>query len=211
MKQIIGRKVGMTQVFTENADVVAVTVVESGPVFVSQIKTVETDGYNAVQVSFENKKKQHVIKPEEGHFKKAGLDVMKYSQEVLVDDPSQYELGQEFKVDMFKPGDVVDVVGTSKGKGHAGTIKRWNNRRGPMSHGSKHRRRPGSIGNASYPGRVIKGMKMSGHLGHTRTTIQNLEIVSVDVDNNLLLIKGAIPGPKKGIVTVREAKKANNK
>lgn len=205
MKGIIGRKIGMTQVFTEKGAVVPVTVVEAGPIFVTQIKTVETDGYNAVQVAFESKKKNHIIKPEKGHFDKAGLEVMKYVQEFRVEDPSAYSIGQEIKVDAFEAGQSVDVTGTSKGKGHSGVIKKWNHSRGPMSHGSKHRRRPGSIGNASYPGRVIKGMKMSGQYGNTTSTVQNLEIVSVDVERNLLLIKGAIPGPKKGVVTVKES------
>jgi len=133
---------------------------------------------------------------------------MKYVQEFRVEDPSAYSIGQEIKVDLFEAGCAVDVTGTSKGKGHAGVIKKWNHSRGPKTHGSKHRRRPGSIGNASYPGRVIKGMKMSGQLGNTTSTVQNLEIVSVDVERNLLLIKGAIPGPKKGVVTVKESVKA---
>ena len=207
MKGIIGRKIGMTQVFTENGNVVPVTVVEAGPIFVTQIKTVETDGYNAVQVAFEDKKKNHIIKPEKGHFDKAGIEVKKYVQEFRVEDPSAYSIGQEIKVDLFANGQSVDVTGTSKGKGHQGVIRRWNHSRGPMTHGSKHRRRPGSIGNASYPGRVIKGMKMSGQLGNTTSTVQNLEIVTVDVERNLLLIKGAVPGPKKGIVTVKESVK----
>jgi large subunit ribosomal protein L3 len=208
VKGIIGRKIGMTQVFTEEGKVVPVTVVEAGPIFVTQIKTAETDGYNAIQVGFENKKKNHINKPEQGHFEKADLDVKKYVQEFRVEDPSAYSIGQEIKVDVFEAGQAVDVTGTSKGKGHAGTIKRWNNHRGPMTHGSKHRRRPGSIGNASYPGRVIKGMKMSGQMGNERSTVQNLEIVSVDVERNLLLIKGAVPGPKKGVVTVKETVKS---
>jgi len=207
MKGIIGRKIGMTQVFTEKGNVVPVTVVEAGPIFVTQIKTTETDGYNAVQVAYGDKKKNHIIKPEQGHFDKAGIEVKKYVQEFRVEDPSAYSIGQEIKVDLFTNGQAVDVTGTSKGKGHAGVIKKWNHSRGPMTHGSKHRRRPGSIGNASYPGRVIKGMKMSGQLGNTTSTVQNLEIVSVDVERNLLLIKGAVPGPKKGIVTVKESVK----
>lgn len=207
MKGIIGRKIGMTQVFTEKGNVVPVTVVEAGPIFVTQIKTIETDGYNAVQVAFENKKKNHIIKPEQGHFDKAGIEVKKYVQEFRVEDPSAYSIGQEISVEIFEAGQAVDVTGTSKGKGHSGVIKRWNHSRGPMTHGSKHRRRPGSIGNASYPGRVIKGMKMSGQYGNERSTVQNLEVVSVDVERNLLLIKGAIPGPKKGVVTVKESVK----
>ena len=197
----------MTQVFTDKGVVIPVTVVEAGPIFVTQIKTVETDGYNAVQVAFENKKKNHIIKPEKGHFDKAGMEVMKYVQEFRVEDTSIYSIGQEIKVDLFEAGAAVDVTGTSKGKGHQGVIKRWNHSRGPMTHGSKHRRRPGSIGNASYPGRVIKGMKMSGQMGNEASTVQNLEIVSVDVERNLLLIKGAVPGPRKGIVTVKESVK----
>lgn len=208
MKGIIGRKIGMTQVFTDKGNVVPVSVVAAGPIFVTQIKTIETDGYNAIQVGFENKKNNHIIKPEKGHFDKAGMEVKKYLQEFRVEDTSVYSIGQEISVDIFEVGQYVDVTGTSKGKGHSGVIKRWNNSRGPMSHGSKHRRRPGSIGSASYPGRVVKGMHMSGQLGNETSTVQKLEIVSVDVERNLLLIKGAIPGPKKGIVTVRESVKA---
>lgn len=198
----------MTQVFTETGVVLPVTVVEAGPIFVTQIKTIETDGYNAIQVGFENKKSKHAIKPEKGHYDKAGVEVMKHAKEFRMDDVSAYTIGQEIKVDIFEAGQSVDVTGTSKGKGHAGVIKRWNQSRGPMTHGSKHRRRPGSIGNASYPGRVIKGMHMSGHMGNETSTVQNLEIVSVDVERNLLLIKGAVPGPKKGIVAVKESVKA---
>ena len=162
MKGIIGRKIGMTQVFTDKGNVVPVTVVAAGPIFVTQIKTIETDGYNAIQVGFENKRNNHIIKPEKGHFDKAGMEVKKYLQEFRVEDTSVYSIGQEISVDIFEAGQYVDVTGTSKGKGHAGVIKRWNNSRGPMTHGSKHRRRPGSIGSASYPGRVVKGMHMSG-------------------------------------------------
>jgi large subunit ribosomal protein L3 len=209
MNQIIGRKIGMTQVFTEEGVMVPVTVIEAGPIYVTQIKTVETDGYEAVQIAFADLKENRTNKPEKGHFEKAGVTPKKYVQEVRVANASEYKVGQKFKADLFEAGQIVDATGTSKGKGTAGVIKRWNCSRGPMSHGSKHRRRPGSIGNASYPGRVIKGYGMAGRLGGTRSTVQNLEVVKVDAERNLLLIKGAVPGPRKGIVTIKEAVKAS--
>ena len=208
MKVIIGRKIGMTQVFDESGAVVPVTVVEAGPIYVTQIKTVETDGYEAVQIAFGDLKENRTSKPVKGHFEKAGVSPKRYIQEVRVANASEYSIGQEIKADVFEAGAMIDVVGTSKGKGTAGVIKRWNQHRGPMTHGSKHKRRPGSIGNASYPGRVIKGMHMAGRLGVERTTVQNLKVVRVDAERNLLLVKGAVPGPRKGIVTIKEAVKA---
>lgn len=200
MNSILGRKIGMTQVFDENGRVIPTTVVEAGPMYVVQIKTVETDGYNAVQVGFEDMKKQRANSPKKGHFAKANVPVKKFVAEFKVDNPSEYELGQEIKVDIFNDVAKVNVTGTSKGKGTAGAIKRWNQSTGPNSHGSHYHRGPGSIGAASYPGRVIKGMKMAGRMGNSQVTIKNLDVVKVDVERNLLLLKGAVPGPKKGLV-----------
>ncbi|MCT4594491.1 MAG: 50S ribosomal protein L3 [Anaeromicrobium sp.] len=208
MKQILGRKLGMTQIFTEEGIVIPVTVVEAGPVHVTQVKTVETDGYNAIQIGFEDKKEKQVIKPEKGHFEKAGVAAKKVVREVRIDDVTGYEIGQEIKADIFEAGAKIDVVGTSKGKGTQGPIKRHNQSRGPMSHGSKYHRGPGSLGASSYPSRVFKGMKMAGRMGNERVTVQNLEVAKVDVERNLILVKGAIPGPKGGVVTIKESVKA---
>lgn len=205
---LMGKKIGMTQVFTEDGVVIPVTVVEAGPVFVTQIKTVETDGYNAVQIAFGDIKDKNVNKPMKGHFAKAGVENKKYVMEYRVEDTSAYTVGQEIKADHFEEGMKIDVTGTSKGKGTAGPIKRWNQSRGPETHGSKYHRGPGSIGAASYPARVIKGMKMAGHMGSEQVTVQNLEVVKVDAERNLLLVKGAVPGPRKGLVTIKKAVKS---
>lgn len=206
---IMGKKIGMTQVFTEDGNVIPVTVVEAGPVFVTQIKTVETDGYNAVQIAFGAIRDKHVTKPQKGHFAKAGVENKKYVMEFRVEDTSTYTVGQELNADnMFEVGMKIDVTGTSKGKGTAGPIKRWNQSRGPETHGSKYHRRPGSIGSASYPARVIKGMKMAGHMGSEQVTVQNLEVVKIDTERNLLLVKGGVPGPRKGLVTIKKAVKS---
>lgn len=205
---IMGKKIGMTQVFTEDGVVIPVTVVEAGPVFVTQIKTVETDGYNAVQIAFGDIKDKNVNKPMKGHFAKAGVENKKYVMEFRVEDTSAYQVGQELKADIFEEGMKIDVTGTSKGKGTAGPIKRWNQSRGPETHGSKYHRGPGSIGAASYPARVIKGMKMAGHMGSEQVTVQNLEVVKIDTERNLLLVKGAVPGPRKGLVTIKKAVKS---
>ena len=199
----------MTQVFDESGVVTPVTVVEAGPVVVTQIKTVEKDGYNAIQVGFGTRKEKHTSQPLKGHYAKAGVEQKRFLREFLVEDPSQYEAGQEIKVDAFSEADIVDVVGTSKGKGTQGAIKRWNYGRGPESHGSKSHRVAGARSAGSDPARVFKGRKGSGKMGHDRVTVQNLEIIKVDTDKNLLLIKGAIPGPKGGLVTVQEARKAS--
>lgn len=209
MKGILGRKLGMTQLFDESGVVIPVTVVEAGPVVVTQIKTEENDGYKAVQVGYINRKEKHSNQPMKGHFAKSGSELKKYLREFLVEDTEQFELGQEIKVDVFAANDIVDVVGTSKGKGTQGSIKRHNYGRGPMGHGSKSHRVAGARSAGSDPARVFKGRKGSGKMGHDRVTVQNLEIVRVDADKNLLLIKGAIPGPKGGLVTVTEAKKAS--
>ncbi|QEK11167.1 50S ribosomal protein L3 [Crassaminicella thermophila] len=208
MKGILGKKIGMTQIFTEEGSVIPVTVVEAGPVYVTQVKTVDTDGYNAIQIGYEDKKENKTNKPQKGHFAKAGVPAKKFLKEFCVEDTAAYKVGQEIKVDIFAEGSKVDVVGTSKGKGTQGPIKRHNQARGPMSHGSKYHRGPGSLGASSFPSRVFKGMKAAGRMGNEQVTIQNLEVVKVDVERNLLLIKGAIPGPKGGVITIKESVKA---
>lgn len=208
MKSILGKKIGMTQIFQEDGTVVPVTVVQAGPVYVTQIKDLDRDGYQAIQVGYEIKKEKQTTQPLKGHFAKAGTSNLRYLREILTDS-SDYELGQEIKVDIFAENDLVDVTGTSKGKGTQGVIKRYNYGRGPMSHGSKAHRVAGARSAGAYPGRVFPGTKGSGKMGNERTTVQNLTVVRVDTENNLLLIKGAIPGPKGGLVTVRQAKKAN--
>lgn len=207
---IIGRKIGMTQIFVEESGIVIpVTVVEAGPIYVTQIKTVETDGYNAIQVAFEPLKESRANKPQKGHFAKAGVGIKKYVKEFRVDDVSGFSVGQEIKADLLEEGIKIDVVGTSKGKGTAGTIKRWNQSRGPETHGSKYHRGGGSLGASAYPARVVKGMHMAGHMGNEQVTVQNLDLVKVDVERNIYLIKGAVPGPKGGVVTISKAKKAS--
>ncbi len=208
MKGMLGRKVGMTQMFNEDGKLMPVSVIQAGPMVVTQVKTVEKDGYNAIQVGFENKKENRTNKPQKGHFAKAGVAPQKVVREFVVDDATAYEVGQEINCSILEEAKVVDVIGTSKGKGTAGTIKRWNQSRGPETHGSKYHRGPGSIGAASYPARVIKGMHMAGRMGNTRVTVQNLDVVKVDVERNLILVKGAIPGPKGGLVVVRQAIKS---
>jgi len=207
---ILGKKIGMTQVFDEKGDMVPVSVIEAGPIYITQIKTVENDGYNAVQVGFADKKENKSIKPEKGHFSKANVTPKKLVEEFRVDNPAEFELGQEIKVDIFEKVKLVDVSGTSKGKGTAGVIKRWNQATGPKTHGSKFHRAPGSLGASSYPGRVIKGMKMAGRMGNENVTVQNLEVIRVDAEKNLLLVKGAIPGPKSGFLKIKKAVKADD-
>jgi len=204
---ILGKKIGMTQVFNEEGVVTPVTVVEAGPVVVTQIKTVETDGYNAIQLGFSDQKAHRVNKPQKGHFDKAGVTPKRLLQEFRVDNPADYTVGQEIKADVLEAGMMVDVTGTSKGKGTAGTIKRYNQKTGPSSHGSKFHRAAGSLGAASYPARVIKGMHMAGHMGHETSTVQNLEIVRVDAERNLVLVKGAVPGPRGGFVSFKKTTK----
>lgn len=208
MQNILGRKIGMTQIFTENGELLPVSVIEATPMYVTQIKTVEKDGYNAIQVGVQDKKEHRVNKPEAGHFKRAGVSPKKLLREFRVDSVEGFELGQEIKCDLIAEGELVDVIGTTKGKGTGGTIKQWNQCRGPEAHGSKYHRGPGSIGAASYPARVIKGTHMAGRYGHERVTIQNLQLVKVDLERNLLLVKGAIPGPKGSPVVVRKAIKS---
>ena len=202
---ILGRKIGMTQVWDDDDNVVPVTVIQAGPCTVSQVKTKETDGYDAVQIGFGDIKAKKVNKPMEGHFAKAGVEPMRYLREVRVEDASQYKTGDKVTVADFADVTAVDVTGTSKGKGFQGTIKRWNFSRGPMTHGSRNQRKPGSIGQCAYPARVRKGLHMAGHMGDERVTVKNLKLVRVDTDQNLLLVKGAVPGCKNALVQVRMA------
>ena len=206
MKAILGKKVGMTQIFTEEGNVVPVTVVEAGPCVVVAKKTIESDGYNAIQVGFGAVKENRVNKPEAGHFKKAGVEMRKVLREFRTDDVESYEIGQEIKADVFENGDIIDVTGTSKGKGYAGAIKRYGQHRGPMAHGSKYHRGHGSMG--TRVAKVYKGHHMPGHLGNVKKTIQNLRIVGVDAERNRLLIRGSIPGANGQVVTVKKAVKA---
>ena len=203
MKGIVGKKVGMTQIFTEAGDVVPVTVIEAKPMVVVQKKTVETDGYNAIQVGFGEIKEKNINQPKKGHYAKAGVAYKRVLKEFLMDDVEAFELGQEISVAVFTEGDHIDATGISKGKGFSGTIKRHNQSRGPMSHGSHYHRAPGSMGSSSSPSRVFKGKKLPGQMGHVKVTVQNLEIVKVDEENNMLLVKGALPGPKGGMLTLK--------
>ena len=208
-KAIIGKKVGMTQIFDENGKVIPVTVVEAGPCVISQKKTVETDGYNAVQIGYGDVRPKLVNKPMKGHFDKSDVAPKKVLKECRFDDISSYNIGDIIKVDIFENGEKVDVIGTSKGKGYAGVIKRWNFRRLKETHGTGPTvRKGGSIGACSDPSRVFKGKKMAGHLGAERVTVQNLKIAKVDSENNLIAIKGAVPGPNGGIVLIRDSVKA---
>ena len=207
-KAILGTKIGMTQIFGEGGKVIPVTVIMAGPCTVVQKKTVETDGYNAVQVGYGEIKEQKVNKPLKGHFAKANTANKKYLREFRLEDIDSLNVGDEIKVDAFEAGEKVDVSGISKGHGFAGPMKRWNLHRGPMSHGSHSQRVSGSMGMCSYPGRVFKGKKLPGHFGGDKVTIQNLEIVKVDADENLILVKGAVPGVKGGLITIRNAVKA---
>ena len=207
-KAIIGKKVGMTQIFDETGKVVPVTVIEAGPCRVIQKKTAENDGYDAVQVGFLEKKEKHTTKPLQGHFKKAGTGYMKYLKEFKLDTAAEMNVGDEIKADVFAEGDAVDVTGISKGKGYAGTVKRWGTHRGPMTHGSGYHRGPGSMGACSTPSRVMKGKKLAGHLGVEKVTVQNLSVVKIDAEKNILAIRGAVPGPKGGLVIIKNSVKA---
>ena len=207
-KAILGRKLGMTQVFTEDGTVIPVTVIEAGPVTVTQLKTIENDGYKAVQVGYEDAKEKHVNKPEKGHMDKAGVSYKRVLKEFRFDEGVEYNLGDCIKADVFAAGDKIDVTGISKGKGFAGTTKRWGTHRGPMSHGSGYHRRPGSMGACSTPSRVMKNKKLPGHMGVEQVTVQNLDVVRVDVEKNIILVKGAVPGPKGGLLTIVNTVKA---
>ena len=222
-KAILATKIGMTQIFNEDGELTPVTVLQAGPMFVTQVKTIENDGYEAVQVGFVDKKEKTInkdasgkkeiahrhglTKAEKGHFDKAGVAGKRYVKEFLFENAAEYTLGQEIKADIFEVNDKVDVTAISKGKGFQGAIKRHGQSRGPMAHGSKFHRHAGSNGACSSPSKVFKGKRMPGHMGSKKVTVQNLEVVRVDIENNLILVKGAVPGPKKSLITVKETVK----
>lgn len=207
-KAILAKKIGMTQIFDEANMLIPVTVLEAGPCTVVQKKTVENDGYEAIQVGFVDAKEKQLIKPEKGHFAKAGVTAKKHLKEFRLEDISAYEVGAEIKADVFVAGDKIDVVGISKGKGYQGAIKKYNQSRGPMGHGSKSHRVAGSMGAATSPGRVMKGKGLPSHMGSIQITVQNLEVVRVDAEKNLILVKGAVPGSKGTIITIKDSVKA---
>jgi len=208
-KAILAKKIGMTQIFDkESGEMIPVTVLEAGPCVVTQVKTVENDGYSAVQVGFGEIREKLVNKPEKGHFDKAGVAYKRLLKEFRLENAETFEVGNEIKADVFAAGDKVDVSGMSKGKGYQGAIHRHGMHRGPMEHGSKYHRHAGSNGAATSPGRVFKGKKLPGHMGNVHTTVQNLEVVRADAEQNLILIKGSVPGPKKSVVTIVNTVKA---
>ena len=207
-KAILATKVGMTQIFNEDGVLTPVTVLQAGPCVVTQVKTVENDGYNAVQVGFVDTREKLVNKPQKGHFDKAGVAYKKFVRELKLENAAEYALAQKIKADIFAAGDKIDATAVSKGKGFQGAIKRLGQHRGPMAHGSKFHRHQGSNGACSDPSKVFKGKGMPGHMGSKQITIQNLEVVRVDAENNLLLVKGAVPGPKKALVTIKETVKS---
>lgn len=204
----MAKKIGMTQIFDENDNLIPVTVLEAGPCTVVQVKTIENDGYEAIQVGFVDAKEKQLIKPEKGHFAKAGVAAKKFLKEFRLEDITAYEVGAEIKADIFAAGEKIDVTGTSKGKGYQGAIKKYNQSRGPMGHGSKSHRVAGSMGAATSPGRVMKGKGLPSHMGCIQKTVQNLEVVRVDAEKNIILVKGAVPGPKGTIITVKDSVKA---
>ena len=207
-KAIMAKKVGMTQVFSETGEVIPVTVLQAGPCYVLQVKTVEKDGYEAVQLGYGEINEKNVNKPLKGHFEKAGVKPVRKIKEFRFDDCSGYETGNEIKADVFEAGDKIDITGVSKGKGFQGAIKRHGQSRGPMGHGSMYHRRPGSMGSTSTPGRVFKGKRLPGHMGANTITIQNLEVVAVDLDKNVILVKGSVPGVNGAILKIRQSVKA---
>ncbi len=207
-KAIIGKKVGMTQIFDDRGLVIPVTVIEAGPCIVTQVKTVETDGYNSIQLGFGDVKENKVNKPLKGHFAKSKLECKKHLREFRVNATEDVKVGDEVKADVFEQGDKIDVQGTTKGKGFQGVIKRHGQSRGPMGHGSMYHRRPGSMGSTSTPGRVYKGKKLPGHTGCETVTIQNLDVVKVDLDKNVLLVKGSVPGAKGAILKIKKSVKS---
>ena len=207
-KAILATKIGMTQIFAEGGELIPVTVLQAGPCVVTQVKTVENDGYSAVQVGFVDKREKLSTKPMKGHFEKAGTSVKRFVREFKLDNAEDFELGQEIKADVFAAGDKVDATAISKGKGYQGAIKRHGQHTGPKTHGSKYHRHAGSNGMASDPAKVMKGKKMAGHMGSVQVTVQNLEVVRIDTENNVILVKGSVPGPKKSLVTLKSAVKA---
>ena len=211
MEGILGKKIGMTQIFSEAGEMIPVTVIEAGPCVVTQLKNEETDGYKAVQLGFEDQKEHRLTKPERGHFAKAGVACKKYLGEFRLSEDESYELGQTVSAADFEEGAKLDITGTSKGKGTQGNIKRHHHRRGPMTHGSKHKRLPGGLAAATYPSRVFLGNKAPGRTGRDTVTVQNLELVKVIADRNLMLVKGAVPGNKGGLLRIRMAVKGQTK
>ena len=211
MKTILGKKIGMTQIFSETGEAIPVTVIEAGPVVVTQVKTVDTDGYNAVQIGYVDLKEQRANKPTKGHFEKWQAPLKKHLREIRLEEGETYEQGQEITVADFEEGKKLDVTGTSKGKGTQGHIKRWGQHRGPMSHGSKHHRLAGALAGGTYPSRVFKGNKASGRMGRDTVTVQNVELVKIIPDRNLMLVKGAVPGGKGGLLRIRYAIKGQDK
>lgn len=207
-KAILATKVGMTQIFNEDGVLTPVTVLQAGPCYVTQVKTVDKDGYSAVQVGYVDKREKLVNKPLKGMFDKAGVSYKRYVREFKLENAESFNLNDEIKVDQFEVGDKIDATAITKGKGFQGAIKRHGQSRGPMAHGSKYHRHAGSNGACSDPSKVFKGKRMPGHMGSKQVTIQNLEVVRVDVENNLLLVKGAVPGPKKALVTIKNTVKA---
>lgn len=209
-KAILATKVGMTQIFNEDGTLTPVTVLQAGPCVVTQVKTVENDGYSAVQVGFMDTTEKHVNKPEKGHFDKAEVSYKRFVREFKLDNAEEYSVKDEITVEAFEAGDKIDATAISKGKGYQGAIKRHGQSRGPMGHGSKFHRHQGSNGAATTPGRVPKGKGMPGHMGNVKKTVQNLEVIKIDAENNLLLVKGSVPGPKKTLVTIKESVKTKN-
>ena len=211
MKGLLGKKIGMTQIFLGDGKMVPVTVIEAGPCVVTQVKEREKDGYEAVQIGYQEVKKENVNKPIEGHFKKAKVAPQKYLAELLLANGENYELGQVLTVESFTVGERADVTGVSKGKGFQGVVKRWGFKGGPKSHGSHFQRAPGSVGASATPSRVVKGKKLPGQMGNARVSVQNLEVVQVDSDKNLLFLKGAVPGSKGGLLMIKSSVKASSK
>jgi large subunit ribosomal protein L3 len=211
MKTILGKKVGMTQIFSEAGEAIPVTVVEAGPIIVTQIKTDKTDGYNAIQIGYQDMKEQRMNKPMKGHFTKSEVPFKKYLAEIRVDNPSDYQLNQTFNVSEFEVGKKLDVTGVSKGKGTQGNIVRHGHAQGRMTHGSKFKRRPGALAAGTYPSRVFKGNKGPGRMGRDTVTVQNLDLVKVIPERNVLLIKGAVPGPRGGLLRIQYAVKGQGK
>ena len=209
-KGLIGKKVGMTQIFDESGKVIPVTVIEAGPCVVAQVKTQDTDGYTAIQLGYGDIKEKKLNKPMKGHFTKVNVTPKKHLREFRVDSVEEVKVGDELKADVFAAGDKIDIQGTSKGKGFQGVIKRHGQSRGPMGHGSMYHRRPGSMGATSTPGRVFKGKKLPGHMGSVTVTIQNLDVIAVDMDKNVILVKGSVPGTKGAILKIKSAVKAIN-
>ena len=207
-KGLIGKKIGMTQIFDESGKVIPVTVIEAGPCAVTQVKTIETDGYQAIQLGFGDIKEKKLTKPVKGHFTKVNVTPKKHLREFRLDSIEGLTVGQELKADVFAAGDKLDIQGTSKGKGFQGVIKRHGQHRGPMGHGSMYHRRPGSMGPTSTPGRVFKGKKLPGHMGSQTISIQNLEVIRVDLDKNVILVKGSVPGAKGAILKLKSSVKS---